>query len=209
MGVGPPLRDINNLLQSCLPSFSRTVDCLCSWSFVDGWCCHRFIRSCGSDTSSKVACLYVSLGHRSRLPSYTHIDVTISFHSGGIRGSYVHSKCGFGMGLSQNGCGLALVACSLPSGSSITRSSTLIFDDVGWQYSTFGSLYCASRPIIGDSCSFIVIGVLPAVALFVAGSFLGCFSVFVGGISPLSRMSLHSSSGIRSACTPSGRDGLL
>jgi hypothetical protein len=134
-----------------------------------------------------------------RLPSYACIDATISFHSGGIHGSYVHSKCGFGTGLSQNGCGLALVACSSPSGLSITRSLTLIFDDVGWQYITFGSSYCAFLSLIGDSCSFIAVSVLPAVALF----------VFVGGISPPSGMSLHSSSGNRSACAPSGREGLF
>jgi hypothetical protein len=103
------------------------------------------------------------------------------------------------MGLSQNGRGLALITCSLPSGSSVTRSSTLIFDDVGWQYIMFSSLYCAFLSLISDSCSFIAVGVLPAVALF----------VFVGGISPPSRMSLHSSSGNRSACAPSGREGLF
>jgi hypothetical protein len=133
------------------------------------------------------------------LPSYACTDATISFHSGGIRGSYVHSKCSFGTGLSQNGRCLALIACSSPSGLSVTRSLTLIFDNVGWQYVTFGSLYCAFLSLIGDSCSFIAVGVLPAVALF----------VFVGGISPPSGMSLHSSSGNRSACTPSGREGLF
>jgi hypothetical protein len=112
---------------------------------------------------------------------------------------YVHSKCGFGMGLSQNGHGLVLIACSLPSGSSVTRSSTLIFDDVGWQYIMFSSSYCAFLSLISDSCSFIAVGVLPAVALF----------VFVGGISPPSRMSLHSSSGNRSTCAPLGREGLF
>jgi hypothetical protein len=103
------------------------------------------------------------------------------------------------MGLSQNGCSLVLITCSSPSGLSVTRSSTLIFDDVGWQYITFSSLYCAFLSLIGDSCSFIAVSVLPAVALF----------VFIGGISPPSRMSLHSSSGNSSACAPSGREGLF
>jgi hypothetical protein len=69
---------------------------------------------------------------------------TMAFHSAGIRGSCIHSNCGGGVGLSQNECrsfgtwaswiSLARLSARFWSSSSVTRSSTLTRDDVGWQY---------------------------------------------------------------------------
>jgi hypothetical protein len=96
------------------------------------FCCLSLIctiNSVGSDISSVSGCQYSSTIGAKCGQLYSHIDVFISFSSTGSRGSLIHWWSGRGTGLFHSS--LCHLGIFIASSSSVTRSSTFTFDEVG------------------------------------------------------------------------------